>query len=255
MRTSVRGAKIACLDINLHKFKMAMGIQVLIDDPANLEKIRQRECDILKERILKIVAAGANVIITTKGIDDIANKIMIENGVLGLRRVNKGDLRRIAKSVGAEVVTSMAQAEGEETFDPSWLGECEEVYEQNVGDNDFIFIQGVKHLKAVSIMLRGPNEYMIEEVERSVHDALCVVRRVLESGKVVAGGGAVEVALSIRLEDFAKTMNSKEQIAINEFCEALLVIPKTLANNAALDAIDLVAKLRVLHAASQQSEE
>lgn len=96
---------------------------------------------------------------------------------------------------------------------------------------------------------------MIEEVERSVHDALCVVRRVLESGKVVAGGGAVEVALSIRLEDFAKTMNSKEQIAINEFCEALLVIPKTLANNAALDAIDLVAKLRVLHAASQQSEE
>jgi T-complex protein 1 subunit alpha len=108
MRTRVQKAKVACLDINLHKFKMQMGVQVLIDDPANLEKIRQRECDILKERIMKIVEAGANVIITTKGIDDIANKYMVENGVLGLRRVNKGDLRRIAKSIGAEVVTSMA---------------------------------------------------------------------------------------------------------------------------------------------------
>jgi len=105
-------------------------------------------------------------------------------------------------------------------------------------------------LKAVSIMLRGPNEYMIDEVERSIHDALCVVRRVLESGTVVAGGGAVEVALSIHLEDFARTLGSKEQIAITEFAEALLVIPKVLANNAALDATDLIAKLKVLHSAS-----
>lgn len=101
MVTSVKNAKIACLDINLHKFKMQMGIQVLIDDPKNLEKIRQKECDILKDRIMKIIKAGANVIITSKGIDDIANKYMVENGVLGLRRVNKGDLRRIAKCTGA----------------------------------------------------------------------------------------------------------------------------------------------------------
>jgi len=110
-------------------------------------------------------------------------------------------------------------------------------------------------LKAVSIMLRGPNEYMIDEVERSIHDALCVVRRVLESGTVVAGGGAVEVALSIHLEDFARTLGSKEQIAITEFAEALLVIPKVLANNAALDATDLIAQLRVLHTASQNSDD
>lgn len=118
-----------------------------------------------------------------------------------------------------------------------------------------MFISGVKHLKAVSILLRGPNEYMIEEVERSIHDALCVVRRVLESGKVVAGGGACEVALSIHLEDFARTLGSKEQIAITEFCEAMLVIPKVLANNAALDATDLIAQLRVLHTASQNSDD
>jgi T-complex protein 1 subunit alpha len=126
----------------------------------------------------------------------------------------------------------MAETEGEEHFETSWLGECEEVKEINVGDNDFIYISGVKALKAVSIMIRGPNDYMIDEVERSVHDALCVVRRVLESNKVlslsnllllsllsffiyffvkvVAGGGAVEVALSIYLEDFAKTLGSKE---------------------------------------------
>lgn len=169
---------------------------------------------------------------------------------MGLRRVEKGDIRRIAKSTGATLVTVMTNDEGEEVFDPSYLGTASEVYEETIGDNDFVFVAGMKNSAATTLFLRGANEFLLEEVERSIHDSLCALKRVLESGKVVAGGGAVETALAIYLEDFAKTLSSKEQIAIHEFSEALLVIPKTLAVNAALDASELVSKLRVLHSAS-----
>jgi len=234
-----------------------MGVMVLVDDPKNLEKIRQRECDILKERCEKIIKAGANVVVTTKGIDDIASKYFVEAGVFALRRVDKNDLRRLAKSTGATVITTLANTEkdGDETFDASLLGFAEEVYEETVGDNDFCFIHGFKQTRAVTILLRGANEYMLDEVERSVHDSLCVVKRCLESGSVVAGGGAVEIALSIFLEDFAKTYGSKEQLAIAEFAEALTVIPKILAANAAQDAAELVSKLRVVHAKAQQTDD
>lgn len=257
MPTKITNAKIACLDLNLNKFKCQMGVQVLVNDPKNLEKIRQRECDVLKERCEKLIKAGANVILTTKGIDDLAAKYFVEANALALRRVEKADLRRIAKSCGATVITTFANSdkEGEETFDASQLGEAAEVYEEAVGDNDFIFIQGLKSTKAVTILLRGANEFMLDEVERSVHDSLCVVKRCIESGYVVAGGGAVEIALNIYLEDFARSLGSKEQLAIAEFAEALLIIPKILAANAAQDAAELVSKLRVAHAKAQTSDE
>jgi T-complex protein 1 subunit alpha len=257
MPQRVKGAKIACLDMNLNKFKCQMGVMVLVDDPKNLEKIRQRECDILKERCEKIIKSGANVVITTKGIDDIAAKYFVEAGVFALRRVEKNDLRRIAKSTGATVITTFANTEkdGDETFDAALLGTAEEVYEETVGDNDFSFVYGFKQTRAVTILLRGANEYLLDEVERSVHDSLCVVKRCLESGSVVAGGGAVEIALNIYLEDFARSLGSKEQLAIAEFAEALTVIPKILATNAAQDASELVSKLRVAHAKAQQTDD
>lgn len=143
-----------------------MGIQVLVDDPKNLEQIRQKECDVLKERIQKILNAGANVILTKMGLDDIAAKYLVEAGAIGIRRVDKGDLSRIAKLTGATVISTMATPEGEEIFDSSFLGECEEVTEEAVGDNDFIFFKGCKKTNACSIILRGANEYMIDEVER-----------------------------------------------------------------------------------------
>lgn len=139
MPCSIENAKIACLDFNLNKFRMKMGVQVLVDDPKNLEKIRQRELDILKERIEKIIAAGANVIMTTCGIDDVANKYLVEKGILGLRRVPKSDIRKIAKCTGATLVTTMATPEGDEVFESSLLGSCAKVYEEGVGDNDMIF--------------------------------------------------------------------------------------------------------------------
>jgi len=119
-------------------------------------------------------------------------------------------MRRIAKSTGATVITTMANTEGEETFETSALGTAGEVYEEAVGDNDFVYFKDPKKVNAVTVLVRGPNEMMTDECERSIHDALCVVKRTLESGKVVPGGGAVEIALGIYLEDFAKTMPSKE---------------------------------------------
>merc|ERR1719253_1815358 len=150
------------------------------------------------------------------------------------------------------MILTMATLEGDEAYDASNLGHADEVMEQRVGDNDFIFIKGCSQSKAATILLRGANEFMLDESERSVHDSLCAVSRTLESNSVVPGGGAVECALSLHLEDHARTFDSYEQWAIAEFAEALLVIPKTLAQNAALDAIDLPAALRVRHHAAQQ---
>ena len=247
----VKGAKIACLDMNLQKTKMAMGVQVLVSDPKELEQIRQRELDITKERIMKVIGAGANVVLTTKGIDDMSLKYFVDSGVIACRRVSKDDMRRVAKSTGATMVVSLADMEGEETFDPACLGTAEEVSEERVCDDDIIMIKGGSVGKAVTILLRGANDYMLDEMDRSVHDALCVIKRVLESGQVVPGGGAVEAALSIYLESFATTLGSREQLAIAEFADAMLVIPKTLTVNAAKDATELVAKLRAYHNTAQ----
>lgn len=129
---------------------------------------------------------------------------------MGLRRVEKADIRKIAKATGASVIGTLATPEGEEVFEKSFLGTCTEVYEEAVGDNDFIFFKGMSKQTCASIVVRGANDMMCEEVERSLHDSLCVVKRTLESGYVVAGGGAVEIALGVKLEDVARGLASKE---------------------------------------------
>lgn len=198
-----------------------------------------------------VLNAGANVVFTTKGIDDMALKYFVEAGAIACRRVKKEDLRRIAKCTGAQVVLTFGDMEGNESFDASLLGHAEEVSEERVSDDDMIVIRGCKTSRAVTMLLRGANDYMLDEMDRSLHDALCIVKRTLESGAVVPGGGAVEAALSIYLETLATTLGSREQLAIAEFADALLVIPKVLAVNAAKDATDLVAKLRAYHHAAQ----
>mmetsp|Transcript_9194 Transcript_9194/g.11102 ORF Transcript_9194/g.11102 Transcript_9194/m.11102 type:complete len:555 (-) Transcript_9194:3146-4810(-) len=253
MVKSVKNAKIACLDINLQKTRMAMGVQINIDDPDQLEEIRKREYGIIIERIQKIINAGANVVLTTKGIDDLCLKEFVEAGVMGVRRCKKEDLRRIARATGATLVSDLANLEGEETFESSYLGQAEEVTQTRISDDECILVKGTKQHSSSSIILRGANDYSLDEMERSLHDSLSVVKRALESGNVVPGGGAVETALNIYLENFATTVGSREQLAIAEFANALLVIPKTLAVNAAKDASDLVSKLRTYHAASQSA--
>ena len=251
MPKKISGAKIACIDFGLMKARMKLGVQIVVDNPEQLDAIRDRESDITKETIKKILNAGANVVLTTGGIDDLCLKYFVEAGAMGVRRCKKSDLKRIAKATGATFLSTLANLEGEETFEASMLGNAEEVIQERISDDELLLIKGPKVRSAASIILRAANDFYCDEMERSVHDALCVVKRVLESKQVVPGGGCVEAALSIYLENFATSVGSREQLAIAEFANSLLCIPKCLAVNAAKDSTDLVAKLRAYHNNSQ----
>merc|ERR1719201_2497490 len=171
MPRTITGAKIALLDIDLRKTKMAMGVQVVVTDP--------------------------------KKLDDIALKYFVEAGAIAVRRCKKEDLRRIAKLTGGTLMITLADMEGNETYDPSMLGHAEEVIEERICDDDHLVIKGGKTQRSCCCLLRGANMHMLDEVERSLHDALCAVKRTMESASVVPGGGSVEAALSIYLENFA----------------------------------------------------
>merc|ERR1719336_2075253 len=173
---------------------------------------------------------------------------------MAVRRCKKEDLKRIARATGAAFVASLSNLEGEESFDAAFLGSAEEISQARICDDELIIIKGTKAKPAASIILRGPNDIYVDEMDRSVHDSLCAVKRVIESKTVVPGGGCVEAALSIYLENFATSLGSREQLAIAEFAQAMLVIPKTLVVNAAKDSTELVAKLRAFHNASQTIE-
>jgi T-complex protein 1 subunit alpha len=246
--------KIAMLDMNLQRHRMGMGVQIQVTDPDEVENIKKREMDITKEKIHKILATGAKIVLTTKGIDDLCMKYFVEAGALCARRCSKDDLKRLAKATGGNVVTTMADMEGEESFDVECLGQCTSASEVRVGDGEMLHFYGCKGAGATTIVLRGANEYMLDEMDRALHDALCVVKRMLESNTLVPGGGAVEAALSVHLMNYASTLDTREQLAIQEYADALLVIPKTLAVNAAKDSSELVAKLRAIHAKSQRPE-
>uniref|UniRef100_A0A6V1SRC7 T-complex protein 1 subunit alpha n=1 Tax=Heterosigma akashiwo TaxID=2829 RepID=A0A6V1SRC7_HETAK len=254
MPRRVENAKIAIVDFNLQKHKMQMGIQVVVEDMKEVELIRQRELDITKEKIQKILDAGANVILTTKAIDDQCMKYFVEAGCMAVRRVKKEDALRLAKATGATLVVTMADMEGEENFDPAWLGAAAEVAEERVGDGELLYVKGTAARAACTVVLRGANEYMLDEMDRALHDSLMVVKRVLESNSVVAGGGAVETAVNVFLQSYAATIETREQLAIMQFADALLIIPKVLTVNAAKDATELVARLRAAHAAAQAPE-
>ncbi|KAK1443081.1 T-complex protein 1 [Babesia gibsoni] len=255
MPIDVTGAKIAFLDFSIKQYRLHLGVQVQVTDPTELEQIRLKEKDVTKARVKKILDSGANVVLTSQGIDDMSLKYFLEAGVMAYRRVPRKDLRRIARLTGAELVLTMSTFEGDELFPASALGSCDKVYEQRVGDYDFTFFEGCKSSRSTTIILRGPNDYMIDEAERSIHDAICAVSRALEHDALVPGGGCVETALCIHLDKYARTMGTLQQLAIAEFAEALLFIPKTLALNAALDATELVAQLRSFHAKAQSAEE
>merc|ERR1711959_880611 len=184
----VKNAKIALLDYNLNKYRAPMGVEVVVKDPAELEAIRAREAEITKQRISLVIDAGANVILTTKGIDDYSLKFLVEAGVMGVRRCLKSELKRIAKATGGRVVESLATLEGDEAFDADNLGLADCVMQERVCDDEMIYIKGTKVRKSNTIVLRGPSSYYLDEAHRTITDCLNAVRRVLESGSVVPGG-------------------------------------------------------------------
>lgn len=233
MPSKVTGAKIALVDFGLQKHKMQMGVQIVVTDTKQVEEIRQREMDITKERIQRILDSGANVILTSKGIDDLCLKYFVEAGAIAVRRVKPEDMKRIAKATGGQIVVTMSDMEGNEVFDASCLGHCEVVAEERVGDGELMYFRGCKEGRACTVVLRGANEFMLDEMDRALHDSICVVKRILESNSLVAGGGSVEAALSVYLEGIATSMSSREQLAVAQYAEALLVIPRVLSVNAA----------------------
>ena len=202
MPLKVEKAKIACLDFNLNKFKLGMNIEIQIEDPEKIGKIREQEIQILLQRIQLMVDAGVNVIFTTMAIDDTASKLMVKNNVMGLRRVDSKMLSLIAQSTGAKIVKTFANQEGGETFSKENIGEAESVYEENIGDQDHIFIHkpASKTKKICTIIYRGSNDHMLDEMERSMVDALNALKRTMDDEMVISGGGAVETNCYIHLQ-------------------------------------------------------
>lgn len=217
-------------------------------------KIRKMEGEMTLRKCRMLIKAGANVVLTTGGIDDMASKVFVQHGVMAVRRCKKTDLRKIAKLTGGRLLLTLSDENEGESVDASTLGEAESVSEEKVGDGELIYIKGCSSTRAQTIVLRGANDYFLDEVDRSLHDAMCIVKRTLESNTLAPGGGAVEAALSVFLEHFSLTLGTRAQLAIGTFAQALLVIPKTLANNGAFDATELVARLRAYHSKAQKGE-
>nr|PVC54164.1 T-complex protein 1 alpha subunit [Theileria orientalis] len=255
MPTSVKKAKIAFLDFPLKQYRLHLGVQVNITKPEELEQIRLKEKDITKERVKKILDTGCNVVLSSQGIDDMSMKYFVEAGVIAVRRVPKKDLKNISKITKGKLLLTLSTFDGEEEFSSDYLGTCESVEEKRIGDWDALFFNTGDENKDVQVgdssctmVLRGANDFFINELERSVHDALCALSTALEQNSLVPGGGSVESNLSIHLHNYSKSLSSREQLAIDEFAEALLVIPKTLSLNAALDATEYVSILKSYHA-------
>jgi chaperonin GroEL (HSP60 family) len=206
-----------------------------------MEGFLKQEEEMLREMVDKIVKAGANVVLCEKGIDDMVQHFLARKGILAVRRIKKSDMEKLAKATGGKIVTKL------DAITVADLGYANLVEERKVGEDKMTFIEGCKHPRAVTILIRGGTERIVAEAERSLHDALCVVRDVFEEPKIVAGGGSPELEVSRMLKKYAETLPGREQLAVKGFAEALEAIPMTLTENAGLDPIDILSELRARH--------
>ncbi len=241
MPKRVENAKILVLDAPLEIQKPDISTKIRVTDVDQLDKFLEQETKLLKEMVEKIAATGANVVITQKGIDDVAQHFLAKKGILAVRRVKRSDIEKIARATGAKIVTSLRDLK------PDYLGYAELVEERRVGEDKMVFIEGAKNPRSVTILLRGANDMVLDEAERNIMDALHSLRNILREPKILGGGGAVEVELAQRLRDYARTVGGKEQMAIEAYAEALEVIPTVLAESAGMDALDTLLQLRAMH--------
>ncbi len=241
MPRRVENAKIAVLKAALEVKETETDAEIRITDPEMLQKFIEQEEKMLKDMVDTLANAGANVVFCQKGIDDLAQYYLAKAGILAVRRVKQSDIEKLAKATGAKVLTDLRDISSED------LGEAELVEERKVGDEKMVFVTGCKNPKAVTILVRGGTEHVVEEVARGIEDAVRVVGVALEDGKVVAGGGAPETELSLRLRQWAPTLGGREQLSAEAFANALEIIPRSLAENAGLDPIDIIVELRKAH--------
>jgi thermosome len=241
MPKRIEKAKIALLDASLEIEKTEFDAKINIESPNQIEVFLKQEEYMLKDMAEKIIAAGANVVICQKGIDDMAQHFLARKGILAVRRAKKSDMEKLAKATGGKIVTKL------DDITSADLGYAALVEERKIGKDKMTFIEGCKHPRAVTILIRGGTDRMIAEAERSLHDALCVVKDIIEEPKVVAGGSAPELEMSRALKAYAGTLPGREHLAVKIFAEALEAIAVTLTENAGLDPIDILSELRSRH--------
>ncbi len=241
MPKQVKKARIALVDSALEVKKTEIDAKIQITDPSNLQAFLDEEEKMLRGMVDTLKRAGADVLFCQKGIDDLAQHYLAKEGIYAVRRVKKSDMEKLSKATGANVVTKLKELRRDD------LGEAEMVELKKVGGEEMTFVTGCKNPKAVSVLLRGGTEHVVAEVERSFTDAISVVSVALEDGKIVTGGGSMAVELALGLRDYATQVGGRAQIAINAFADALEVIPRTLAENAGHDPIDILINMRAAH--------
>ncbi|MGC8997853.1 MAG: thermosome subunit beta [Candidatus Bathyarchaeia archaeon] len=237
----VHNAKIALLNAKLEIEKTEFDAKINIESPEQMKLFLDEEERMLREMVDKIAEVGANVVFCEKGIDDVALHFLAKKGILAVKNVSSSDMEKLARATGGKIVASVKDL----TSDV--LGEAKLVEEVKIGDDKLVYIRECKNPKAVTIVVRGGTEHVVDEAERSLHDALCVVRNAIEDGKIVPGGGAPEAEVAKQLRDYAVKVGGREQLAIEAFADAVESIPLTLAENAGLDPVDIMVALRAAH--------
>jgi len=238
MPSKIEKAKIALVNAPLEIEKTEMSAEIRITDPTQMQMFLEEENRMLKAMVDKIIEVGANVLICQKGIDDIAQHYLAKAGILAVRRVKESDLTKLAKATGGRISTNLDDLTLKD------LGSAERVEQRKVETDKWVFIEGCRNPHAVTLLLRGGSQRVVDEVDRSLHDSLMVVKDVIEKPAVVAGGGAPEAYLSSGLKDWADRFEGREQLAIKKYAEALEIIPLTIAENAGMDPIDTMITLR-----------
>ncbi|NWG36090.1 thermosome subunit beta [Nitrososphaera sp.] len=238
MPKKIEKAKIALINAALEIEKTEFDAKINISSPDQMKMFLEEENKMLKSMVDKIVDAGANVVVCQKGIDDIAQHYLAKAGILAVRRVKESDMGKMARATGARIVNNLDDLSAKD------LGAAELVEERKVETDKWVFVEGCKHPKSVTILIRGGSQRVVDEADRSVHDALMVSKDVLEKPAIVAGGGAPEAYAASKLREWANTLSGREQLAAEKFAEALEVIPLALAENAGMDPIDTITELR-----------
>jgi thermosome len=241
MPKRIEKPKIALLNCPLEVEKTEFSAEIRIRDPTQMKAFLDQETRMLQEMVEKIKASGANVVFCQKGIDDMAQHFLAKEGIMAARRVKESDMEKLARATGGKVVTNL------EDLKPQDLGEAGLAEERKVGEDKMIFVEKCKDPRSVAILIRAGLERMVDEVERAMKDALSVVADVVEHNKIVAGGGAVESEIAKELRDYATKVGGREQLAIEAFAESMEIVPKTLAENAGLEPIDILVGLRAAH--------
>ena len=238
MPTKIQNAKIALVNAALEVEKTEMSAEIRISDPTQMQMFLEEENRMLKEMVTKLHHAGTNVLICQKGIDDISQHYLAKHGILAVRRVKESDMTKLAKATGGRITTNLDDITEKD------LGHADLVQQKKIETDKWVFIEGCKNPHSVTVLIRGGSQRVVDEVDRSIHDSLMVVKDVIETPSIVTGGGSAEAYLAGQLNEYADSFDGREQLAVKQYAEALESIPLTIAENAGMDPIDTIISLR-----------